>query len=117
MNGSANLNASLPIGVFDSGLGGLTVFREIRRVLPAESMVYLGDTARTPYGSKGAATVMRYGRESAYYLAQRGIKLLVVACNTVSALALDVLEEECSVPVIRSPAIPDYGAPFHQPPP
>jgi glutamate racemase len=90
----------LPIGVFDSGLGGLTVVREIRRALPNEAIVYLGDTARVPYGTRSSATVVRYARGCARLLIERGIKALVVACNTVSAVALDVLRAELDVPVL-----------------
>ena len=80
-----------PIGVFDSGVGGLTVLRALRGVLPAENFIYLGDTARLPYGTKSAATVVRYSLQCADALVQRGVRLLVVACNTASASALDAL--------------------------
>jgi glutamate racemase len=80
-----------PIGVFDSGLGGLTVLRDIRARLPGERLVYLGDTARVPYGTKSAATVTRYAMECAGFLARRDIKALAVACNTASALAIETL--------------------------
>ena len=80
-----------PFGVFDSGLGGLTVVRAIAEALPAERLVYLGDTARVPYGTRSANTVIRYARGCGRLLAKHGIKMLVVACNTVSAVALDVL--------------------------
>lgn len=83
----------LPLGIFDSGVGGLTVLRALRRELPQESFVYLGDTARLPYGTKSPATVTRYALQAAETLADRGIKLLVVACNTASALALDAVRE------------------------
>lgn len=92
--------ASAPIGVFDSGLGGLTVLRALRQRLPNEQFVYLGDTARTPYGSKSPETIRRYARECANFLAMHEIKLLVVACNTVSCWALDELISHSSVPVI-----------------
>jgi glutamate racemase len=88
------------IGVFDSGVGGLTVLRELRRQLPAENLVYLGDTARVPYGTKSAATVLRYAHEAARFLLARRVKLLVVACNTASAVALDELAARYSVPVV-----------------
>lgn len=78
----------LPIGIFDSGVGGLTVYRALHNRLPSEHFVYLGDTARVPYGTKSLATVERYAIENSVFLAQRGIKMLVVACNTASALAL-----------------------------
>jgi glutamate racemase len=90
----------LPIGVFDSGIGGLTVLRVIHETLPAESTLYLGDTARVPYGTKSPEVVTRYALNNARFLAGRGIKLLVVACNTASAVALPALEEEMGVPVV-----------------
>jgi glutamate racemase len=83
----------LPLGIFDSGVGGLTVLRALRDELPRESFVYLGDTARLPYGTKSPATVTRYAVQAAATLVDRGIKLLVVACNTASALALDAVRE------------------------
>lgn len=89
-----------PIGVFDSGVGGLTVCRQIAATLPAESLLYLGDTARVPYGSKSATTVKRYARACARLLHDRGVKLLVVACNTASAFALDLLREELAIPTL-----------------
>ena len=88
------------IGVFDSGVGGLTVLRELRRRIPEEPLVYLGDTARVPYGTKSALTVLRYAREAARFLLDQRVKLLVVACNTASAVALDDLAERYQVPVI-----------------
>ena len=81
----------LPIGVFDSGVGGLTVLKAIRDVLPYENLVYLGDTARLPYGTKSPASIERYATQAAARLQAEGIKLLVVACNTASAVALDAL--------------------------
>ncbi len=89
-----------PIGVFDSGIGGLTVLREIFRELPRENTVYLGDTARVPYGIRSEETVTRYSFENTGFLVSRGIKLLVVACNTVSAVSLDAIKEKLSIPVI-----------------
>lgn len=88
-----------PIGVFDSGIGGLTVVRALRELLPNEKIVYLGDTARVPYGGKSAATVERYSRELAAMLLGDNCKAIVVACNTASALALPALEKELPVPV------------------
>src|SRR4051812_16158715 len=82
-----------PIGVFDSGMGGLTVMRALRARLPQESFVYLGDTARLPYGSKSPETVRRYAVQCAGAVAAHGIKLLVVACNTASSVALPALAE------------------------
>ncbi|MGH8264711.1 MAG: glutamate racemase [Steroidobacteraceae bacterium] len=91
----------LPVGVFDSGVGGLTVLRALCAVLPAESFIYLGDTARLPYGTKSEHTVARYALQAADELVERGIKCLVVACNTASAAALPALQQRFSeVPVI-----------------
>ena len=93
--------ASLPVGVFDSGVGGLTVLNALTGALPAESFVYLGDTARLPYGTKSPETVVRYATRAADLLVQRGIKALVVACNTASAAALPALRERYrDMPVI-----------------
>ncbi|MDQ3908571.1 MAG: glutamate racemase [Acidobacteriota bacterium] len=94
------MNTSLPIGIFDSGVGGLTVYRALHDRLPNERFVYLGDTARVPYGTKSLATVERYALENARFLEARGIKLLVVACNTASALALPALVAGVGVPVV-----------------
>ncbi len=88
------------IGVFDSGIGGLTVLRELRRSLPGESFLYLGDTARVPYGNRGEDTVIRYARMASAFLQRRGIKSLVVACNTVSSVALDMVRVEFDIPVL-----------------
>src|SRR5690606_10708597 len=93
-------SANAPLGVFDSGLGGLTVVRALRAAVPHESIIYLGDTARVPYGTRSASTVIRYARSCAKVLTERGVKALVVACNTVSAVALDVLRAELDMPVI-----------------
>jgi glutamate racemase len=89
-----------PIGIFDSGIGGLTVYKEITKLLPFEDTVYLGDTARVPYGTKSRETVVRYAIEDADFLVARGIKLLVVGCNTASAYALEELKARLKVPVI-----------------
>jgi glutamate racemase len=89
-----------PIGVFDSGLGGLTVVHEISTQLPAERIVYLGDTARVPYGTRSPETVRRYAGEGTAFLLSKGIKLLVVACNTVSAVGLDEVVRLSPVPVV-----------------
>jgi glutamate racemase len=89
-----------PIGIFDSGIGGLTVLRELRARLPRERFVYLGDTARLPYGTKSAETVTRYALRAARFLSAHDIKLLVIACNTASAAALPTLERSVTVPVI-----------------
>lgn len=88
------------IGIFDSGVGGLTVCQEIHRRLPRESLLYLGDTARVPYGTKSPATVSGYAQEAADFLVRQGIKLLVVACNTASAVALPRLRAAFDIPVI-----------------
>lgn len=89
-----------PIGIFDSGLGGLTVLKAIAKALPSESFSYFGDTARVPYGGKSQQTILRYSIENTVYLMQKGIKLLVVACNTASAYAVKDLEEIFNVPVV-----------------
>ena len=94
------MTRSAPLGVFDSGLGGLTVVRALREVLPGEDIVYLGDTARVPYGSKGPATVIKYALSCARHLVARDVKALVIACNTVSAVAPERLRIELDVPVI-----------------
>jgi glutamate racemase len=91
---------NLPIGIFDSGVGGLTVYRALHEQLPNEHFVYLGDTARVPYGTKSLATVERYAIENSEFLAARGIKILVVACNTASALALPKIRERIGVEVV-----------------
>jgi len=89
-----------PIGVFDSGIGGLTVVRELLHQLPHESLIYFGDTARVPYGNKSPETVRRYAREILGFLVARGVKMVVVACNTASAHALDELLRVSPVPVV-----------------
>jgi len=88
------------IGLFDSGLGGLTVLRGMLRALPGQNYFYLGDNARSPYGTKGTDTIVRYARECAHFLLSREIGVLIVACNTASAAALHVLEQELSIPVV-----------------
>lgn len=94
------MDRNLPIGIFDSGVGGLTVYRALHERLPSERYVYLGDTARVPYGTKSLTTVERYAIENARFLESRGMKLLVVACNTASALALPAIRRSVSVPVV-----------------
>lgn len=97
----SNINITLPIGVFDSGVGGLTVLRALQQELPNESFIYLGDTARVPYGIKSPETVARYARQAAQILHNQGIKMLIVACNTASALALASLKETfVDIPVL-----------------
>ncbi len=88
------------IGVFDSGVGGLTVLKELRRQIPDEAIIYLGDTARVPYGTKSPTTVLRYAHEAARFLLNQQVKLLVVACNTASAVALQGLAAGYQVPVV-----------------
>ena len=88
------------IGIFDSGIGGLTVVRALRRALPGEDLIYLGDTGRYPYGTKSADVVRRYSFENTEFLVDKGIKLLVVACNTSTAVALDALQARYDVPVV-----------------
>lgn len=89
-----------PIGVFDSGIGGLTVVREIMRQSPNETIVYFGDTARVPYGSKSKKTIITYSRQIVKFLQTHDVKAIVIACNTASAFALETLEAEISIPVI-----------------
>lgn len=90
-----------PVGVFDSGVGGLTVAREIMRNLPSEKIVYFGDTARVPYGSKSRDTVIRYSRQIAHFLEEQQVKAIVVACNTASAFAVDAVKDEIpDIPVL-----------------
>ena len=92
--------SNLPIGIFDSGVGGLTVYRALHNRLPNEHFIYLGDTARVPYGTKSLATVERYAIENSQFLASLGIKMLVVACNTASALALPKIREKIGIDVV-----------------
>jgi glutamate racemase len=94
------MDRNLPIGIFDSGVGGLTVYRALHEHLPNERFVYLGDTARVPYGTKSLTTVERYAVENARFLAAHGIKLLVVACNTASALALPAVRKALNTDVV-----------------
>lgn len=91
---------SRPIGVFDSGVGGLTVLQHLIKLMPNEHFIYLGDTARVPYGNKSAETVQLYSLQCAAFLADHNVKLIVVACNTASALAIDVLRTGSDIPVI-----------------
>ena len=88
------------IGIFDSGIGGLTVFQEVAEQLPSENLIYLGDTARVPYGSKSAETVKRYALENVQFLMQQKVKMAVVACNTASAFALSELEKKFPIPIL-----------------
>lgn len=91
---------NLPIGVFDSGIGGLTVVKEIIKTLPNESILYIGDTARVPYGSRGKKVITKFALELAKFLIKRKVKILVVACNTISATSLKEIEKISPVPVI-----------------
>lgn len=97
---TAALGNAAPVGVFDSGIGGLTVAQEVIRQLPHESVIYFGDTARVPYGPKSPETVRRYSREIAAFLRDQGVKNIVIACNTATAHALGALREEMDMPVI-----------------
>lgn len=94
------LDKSAPIGVFDSGIGGLTVAREIMRQMPNEKIIYFGDTARVPYGSKSKETVTKFSKQIVRFLQTHDVKTIVIACNTASAYALDELEKEIDIPII-----------------
>lgn len=99
-----------PIGIFDSGVGGLTVFREIRKALPNEDLIYLGDTARVPYGSKSKDVIKRYSKQNAEFLLSRNVSMIVVACNTASAVSVQYLKElfpEISIVGVIEPVV-DY---------
>ena len=89
-----------PIGVFDSGVGGLTVAREIMRQIPKERIIYFGDTARVPYGSKSQETIIRFSRQIIRFLQSKGVKAIVIACNTASALALETVQPEFDIPIL-----------------
>ncbi len=89
-----------PIGVFDSGVGGLTVAREIMRQIPNEKIIYFGDTARVPYGSKSKETITKYARQIVRFLQGQNVKAIVVACNTASAYALEEIEKELDIPML-----------------
>ena len=105
-----------PIGIFDSGLGGLTVLRAIRDALPKENLIYFGDTARVPYGNRSHSIVVEYSKEIANFLVDKKVKCIVVACNTASAHALDFLKKYCSVPVygVIQPAVNFFIEEFSQ---
>lgn len=94
------MSSSAPIGVFDSGIGGTTVVKELMASLPNEKIIYFGDTARVPYGNKSAGTVIMYSRQIVRFLLEKKVKAIVIACNTASALALDALKIELEVPII-----------------
>lgn len=91
---------SQPIGIFDSGIGGLTVCKAIHELLPGENLIYFGDTARFPYGTRSAETLIRYARQITAYLLSRNVKMIVIACNTSSAAALPVLQQDNTIPII-----------------
>ncbi|MEO1131496.1 MAG: glutamate racemase, partial [Cyanobacteria bacterium J06639_1] len=93
-------SSALPIGVFDSGVGGLTVWRELQQQLPSESFVYLGDTARLPYGGRSRAEIIQYVRDIVAWMLRHPVKAIVMACNTSSALALELIRDECPVPIL-----------------
>ena len=95
-----NSKNTAPVGVFDSGVGGLTVAREIMRQLPNENLVYFGDTARVPYGSKSKNNIIRFSRQIIRFLQTKNVKAIVIACNTASALALETVEKEIDIPII-----------------
>lgn len=94
------MDRNAPVGVFDSGVGGLTVAREIMRQMPDERIVYFGDTARVPYGSKSKDTVIRYSRQIIRFLKTKGVKAIVIACNTASAHALEEVQKDTDIPII-----------------
>jgi len=96
---SGRRDAHAPLGVFDSGLGGLTVVHALRQRLPSEHIIYLGDNARVPYGTRSAKTIMRYASTCGSELARRGVKAIVVACNTVSSVALEMLRADLDLPI------------------
>ena len=94
------IDKNAPVGVFDSGVGGLTVAREIMRNLPSEKIVYFGDTARVPYGSKSKDTVIRYSSQIVHFLREQNVKAIVIACNTASAFALEAVQDKLDIPVL-----------------
>ena len=89
-----------PIGVFDSGLGGLTVVKELISKLPHEDIIYFGDTARIPYGTRSNETVLRYSKQCVRFLLSQGIKMIVIACNTVSSISLNIIDEMFDIPIV-----------------
>lgn len=101
MSQSAIDPASRPIGVFDSGLGGLTVLKAIHERLPAENTVYFGDTGRTPYGTKSPETIIKYSQQISRFLLEQNVKMIVIACNTASAIAFEAVASQVNVPVIE----------------
>ena len=97
---SGSFHNASPIGLFDSGLGGLTVLRELYRQAPQESVIYFGDTARLPYGTKSPAEILQYVREILTWMTQQGVKMVIMACNTSSALALETVRSEFNIPIL-----------------
>ncbi len=100
MKDFSRLSSDMPIGMFDSGVGGLSVAKEIMQQLPNEKIIYFGDTARVPYGSKSKDTILRYSRQIIRFLQTKGVKAIVIACNTASAFALEEIKEELDLPII-----------------
>ncbi|MFZ1291469.1 MAG: glutamate racemase [Melioribacteraceae bacterium] len=94
------MNKTNPIGIFDSGIGGLTVVKSVNTFLPSEKIIYFGDTARVPYGSKSNSTIIEYSIQDAKFLAKKNVKLIIVACNTASSVALDELRNKFDIPII-----------------
>mgnify|MGYP001169356726 FL=1 len=94
-------NNNQPIGIFDSGLGGLTVLKELKMILPKESFIYFGDTAHLPYGTKSKDTIIKYSSQICKFLIKQKVKLIIVACNTASALAIETLEKHINIPIIN----------------
>ena len=106
------MDRNAPIGVFDSGVGGLTVAREIMRQMPKEKIVYFGDTARLPYGTKSQETVIRYSKQILRFLKTQNVKAIVIACNTASACALEAVKEELAklrIPLVAEDTGDSYG--------
>lgn len=99
-NKAVNDESARPIGVFDSGIGGLTVVKELSKLLPDEKIIYFGDTARVPYGNKSSETIIHYSLQIAYFLLKKKIKMLVVACNSASSVSLNTLKRHFHIPVI-----------------
>jgi len=95
-----NYTKDRPIGIFDSGVGGLTVFKEIEKALPNENLIYFGDTAHVPYGSKSKETIVKFSTDNVLFLLQKKVKMVVIACNTASAMALDGLKDIFSIPIL-----------------
>jgi len=94
------MNRTNPVGIFDSGIGGLTVVKELEQILPNENLIYFGDTARVPYGSKSNETVIEYSKQDAKFLLNKNVKMIIVACNTASSVSLNVLRKSFDVPIV-----------------